>query len=75
MTAFEEKELLHNIKRIANALERQNDLLARQADIGFVTLSMDNQAKVNAWDQRRYEAACAAHAKAYPVESPPVADE
>jgi hypothetical protein len=43
------------LERLAVALERQNDLLARQSDIAFVQLNSGDQQKVDAWDRRRQE--------------------
>lgn len=68
MTPFEETALCHNIKRIANALERQNDLIARQADMTFLNLTSADQGKIEVWDKRRHEENSRLHAMAYPKE-------
>jgi len=54
MSLFEERQQ-QTLERLAVALERQNDLLARQSDIAFVQLNSGDQQKVDAWDRRRHE--------------------
>lgn len=43
-----------DLERIANALERQNDLSARQADIDFLQLDAIDQEHVEVLDRRRH---------------------
>ena len=55
MTPQETTSICQTLERIAVALERQNDLTARQADMTFLQLTTNDQARVDLWDKRRLE--------------------
>lgn len=74
MTPFEEQNAFHNLERIANALERRNDLAARQADMTFLQLTANDQAKIEVWDKRRHDENLRLRGFGYP-RTPPVSAE
>lgn len=55
MTPQETTSICQNLERIANALERRNDLTARQADMSFLQLTTNDQSRVELMDKRRLE--------------------
>jgi len=66
MSPHEETTLCHNLERIANALERQNDLTARRADMAFLQLTTNDQTKIERWDRERHDANLRLHGLGYP---------
>lgn len=71
LTPYEEQLICHNLERIAVALERQNDLTARQADMTFLQLTTNDQSRIEVWDKRRHDENLRLRAMAYP-RPPPV---
>jgi hypothetical protein len=55
VTPQETTSICQNLERIANALERRNDLTARQADMSFLQLTTNDQSRVELMDKRRLE--------------------